>query len=1117
MTQNRSLDNIIKKVPSSYQARGSNEEKFSIHKNRRELVSTPWPWQSVDYYLVSFASFAECKNLSYRMSDFASGGFVDLSIDYRVSCDRENAKQVVLALYGNSPLEELEGKIKVWIAKYTEGNTHHYVSDINACFSSIWQIQQNLAQKVIAEIGLNFESKISIVNVSNLRPFSIETNELSYLMSDFSSNKSLDITIDYRATCDSSNISQAVSALYGNVSPINVLNEKVKSWIAEFSGNRTAQIIDNFDIEIGNLRANLRERARKEVGLNFEARISSNFQQVHRVDLEQVKPFETELISLPIRIRDYDQELELHFEAILDVDPENQDKAFRNRGREFLILTTIKEEAKKYFLLNVNLHKFCTDLQYSIRQELETSLNLTLAEKGRKLSYLSLSSNSIEEIIKRLGLIPFLEIKDYQIECPLQDLKKPIRVNNSISLQLVDLSLYRTAVANRLIPLDEYHGKPNLEKWAKRRLEQEVNSILPHETFSNLLLEFEPIVSEEIKDTSSVVTTDKINARKYSDKIFTAFSNAVTEIGYIVTRLISEPDLDVRETLALDKFEFLVINDYFISCTVKGYAKPIQVKNNLNLQIIDVWKYSNAVKTKQIPLDDIEGKPNLDKWAKQKLDKIVQILLLKTEYVALLQEENTESFTSDVQEEIQRVASAIGYEVTQIISIPELEQVRALRENFSVKTGEREYPTKDPNCPVKLDATVVTRIENLQEIGNRLRISEVSLPEQISNKIYETISRILNGIEPERFFMGFDAFDAKIRGETKSVEEELKEAIRRELEENFKAVVISSTLKIVDTDLMKLCSSLFGGTSDFKIDFQPTSGDVEKVIFTGKFQVLSVGQNDWNKFQIKFRNALNKRPHLLEVIGELEQERMQLEKLSVINFNEINGLIERLKYLQDEACGIDLIRENIKSDFVRIVRRYKGVEFKNSKINDLNRLENELNQWLKEGRGSIRDLYGLVVEVSQTDCPVTESEESKAEKQYAINAVKRRRELTEKRIEKLEGQLLELTGQTGVDDEIEKIEDSLEKLYEQLQNRSSQIDDEHKKLNESSSTETNTTFRLGEGLPTQRNLFQVNQEPSSKTEPTQSPHHSSNLEDETEPSVRTVDVEVVDDDSSTQQ
>jgi hypothetical protein len=649
MTQDRSLDNIIKKVTSSYQTRGSNEEKLSVHKNRREIVSNPWPWQSVDYYLVSFGSFAECKNLSYRISDFASGGFVDLSIDYQVSCNPENGKQVVLALYGNSPLEELEGRIKIWIAKYTERNTHHYVSDIDACFSSIWQIQQDLVQKIRSEIGLNFESKISIVGVSNLRPFTIEANELSYLMSDFSSNKSLNITIDYRAACDSSSISQAVLALYGNVSPINVLNEKVKRWIAEFSGNKTAQIIDNFDIEVDNLRNSLRERAKKEVGLNFEARISSNFQQVHRVDLEQVKPFETELIPLPIRIRDYDQELELQLEAILDVELENQDKAFRNRGREFLLLTTIKEEVKKYFLLNVNLHKFCTDLQYSVRQELEISLNLALAEKGRRIAYLSLSSKSIEEILNRLGLIQFLEIKDYQIECHLQDIKKPIRVNNSISLQLVDLSRYRTAVANRLIPLDEYHGKPSLEKWVKKKLEQEVNSILPNETFSNLLLEFEPIVSEDVKDKSSIVTTDRITTKKYSDRIFTAFSNAVDEIGYTITRLISEPDLDIREALALDRFEFLVINDYFINCTVKGYPKPIQVKNNLNLQIVDVWKYSNAVKTKQIPLDDIEGKPDLDKWAKQKLDKIVTILLLKTEYVALLLEKNTDTFTENVQ------------------------------------------------------------------------------------------------------------------------------------------------------------------------------------------------------------------------------------------------------------------------------------------------------------------------------------------------------------------------------------------------------------------------------------------------------------------------------------
>jgi|GEM_PF-4367808 len=1099
MVQSHSLDSVIKKTTSFDSARGIDEEKVIVHRNRREIVKNPWPWQPVQYYLVSFNKSAECNDLTHRILDFASNGFIELSISYRVSCTRENASKVVLALYGDSPFGVLNDKIRAWIDQQTEGNTHHYVSDINACFSGIWQIQQMLAQKVRTEIGLNFESRISIFGISNFRPFAIEQKRLKCSISDFSSGRTLDITIDYRATCDSSNIGKTVLVLYGSDLPINVLNEKIKIWVKSFSNSRAAQIIGNFDLETENLTTYLCQQARNEVGLNLETRISSNFQQVRPVSSEELKPFSTGLLTLSVRITDYDQPLELELEAILEVDPANRSRAFSNRGREILLVKTIEETVKNYFLQNTNLHKFFTELQYSVRQELEDDLDRALADKGRKIAYLTLSSKAIDEIRDRLELKTFLEIQNYSIECPLQDLKDPIRVNNSISLQLIDLSRYRIAVENRSLP-QQWNGKPDLEEWLKVNLKQDINALLPQETFSDLLLEFEPIVSEEAKTKGTIVSSDrsKSSVKGYSEKLFGSLEKKAARIGYHVAKLLSEPELDVRGRFALAKFEFLEINDHVINCTVKGFNKPIQVNNTLHLQIVDVWKYSNAVKTKQIPLNDEDRKPDLEKWAKHNIEKIVKPLLLKTEYVDLLPEQGIDNYASAVLEKIQEAARGIGYEVTQIISIPELEQVRALRENFTVKTGAKEYPTKDPNCPVKLDTTVVMKVENLTEIGERLRRSEINLESQIGNRIYEIVSRIMNGIDPERFFMRFDSIDEKIRGEKKSVEQELHEAIDKELAKAFKATIFAITLKIVDTDLIKLFKSLQSYNSTFTIEFEPASGDVEQVTFFGKFQVLSVAENDWNKFQTKFRGALTKRSKLLEVIDELEQQRMELEKRVVVDQDEIDTLNSRIETLEAEACGITLIRQNIESDLRRIVRRNGGDIFRHSTIQDLMDVKNRLNSFLGEGGGSIRDLYGLIVQVSQLDCPVKESEEIKAEKQYAIDdkqyaidTVRAQRALNGKRIAKLEEQLLELTGQAGVDDEIEKIESNLEKLYDRAQSLSRQLEEE-KKVKKSLEPQKSPTGRLSGTIPKQRNLLAEDKESQKESQASQSQTNSDN-------------------------
>ncbi|MBE9007610.1 hypothetical protein IQ259_21730 [Fortiea sp. LEGE XX443] len=830
--------------------------------------------------------------------------------------------------------------------------------------------------------------------------------------------------------------------------------------------------------------------------MKLETRISSNFQPVYRPDSDQLKPYNTGLITLPIRIADYDQELELQLEAILDVDIENRDRAFRNRGREMLLLMTIKEEINKYFLQNVNLHKFVTELQYSIRQEIETSLNRALIDKGRKIAYLSFSSKSIDEIQNRFSLKQSLEIQDYQIDCFLKELKENIRVNNFINLQLIDLSSYRTAVANRLIPLDE-SGKPNLEIWVKQRLAQEINSILPNETFADLISEFEPIIAN-----SARILENKNN--NYSQKVFNAIESASRLIGYSVTRLISEPELEVRRRLALQDFleikdflitcsvkdfekevtlnntvqlqiadilkyitaiksqqiplndedgkpnlekwakqnlekiiksqfsqleivdllpqqqqesyelkiateiqkaadaigyevlqiisipefeirkilgikDFLEINDYPVSCTVKGFNKQIQVRNTLHLQIDDPYKYGIAIKNKAIPLNDQDETPSLEKWAGQKLEEIVKSLLLETEYVALFSEENTiagaknQTYESKVQDKIQEAAGVIGYRATQIISIPELEQVLALKENFNIETGEQEYPTRDADCSVALATTVVMRIENLQSIGKFLQNSENDLKTQIKNKIQESISRVMTKIELERFYMRFYYFDAQVRGETESVEKLISDAIEQQLKEHFQAVVISIILRICDTDLIQLFGDLIAINSDFEIEFQPINSDVEKVCLTGKFQVLSVGENDWYNFQSGFRTVLAKRKEIIRVIAELEEQRMQLERQTVVNGKEITALKQRIEAREAETCGIDLIRQNIESYLERIFLRFSVEQFRNYKIQDCYELKKDIYSWL----GVIKNMYGLEIKVSQIALEITESKDMK--------------------------------------------------------------------------------------------------------------------------------------------
>ncbi|MFE4105956.1 hypothetical protein [Almyronema epifaneia] len=1015
MSQLRSIDNIILKVTRSYQERGSDEVVFRIHKDRREIVqNNPFFPRDDEYYRISLSGVAQGK-LPYRISELSSESFIDLLIDYEVRCPNlENAKTVVLTLQGAFPLETLEQNIKIWIDQFVAGSIQRYVSDLDACFAGIRSIQEDIRRKVGSGFGLDFKSKVTIAGISQFNAFTIQASGLDCSIKDFSSGKQRKITLDYQATCAPHNIEKAVLTLYNSASVKETLNAKVKQWVNEFAQDKTAiYVIENFDLEVGNLKLKLREKAKAEVGLDFEARLSSDFQERHNINPEALKPYKTGAISIPLRLKDYDQELELQIEAILEVDQRYIEQAFNLRGREFLLLNSITPAVEAFFQ-QISLRQFCIELQSTVRARLEETLNnQVLAPKGRRLGYFSLYSQSIDEIRDRFNLTPFLEIQRHLVECSLQDSVELIQVRNFISLELFDLSRYRAAVASRLIPLDA-SGKPDLERWVKQRLEREIKAILPNEKFYNLLREFEPIVSSKQSGVSNAIISVKqpdAESKRYSQKIFDALKAAAQEIGYVVTRLISEPELKVREKFALQEFEFLQLRDFEIRCPVKGF-KEIRVNNTLYLQIVDVWKYSLAVKTKQIPLTYADGKPNLKEWAKFQIERIVRNLLLETEYVSLIPESGLEAYSAAVLERIRSAADEIGYEVINILSIPEVEESQRLRETFTVETGEKEYSTKDAYCPVKLRTTVEMRIDKPEEIGERLkRISETPLNDQIRNRIDAAISRTLRDMEPERFFMRFDIFNSE-EGETKSVEALLREAIAEELKAHFKAEIISISPILIDTDLKKLFDALQGAeNTDFEFEFEPI-GDGEQVRIFGAFQVRSVAENDWNKFRAKFRGALNKREDLLKLIEELEQRRKDYEKEVGSNpkrEEDISRLRKQIQALQNEACGIDLIRRNIEADCRSIFHRRSINEFRYASKLDWLHVQNVMNTWLQEDAGSTKDLYGLIVQVSRVDGDVTETEEGKADKQREIGGIREELALIDVQIKELNQQVLDRT------------------------------------------------------------------------------------------------------------
>lgn len=943
MHPKRSLEKVIRKVSSSYKVNASVEVVVPVNKRTLKFEPKPRIWQKIEYYLIcdarTLTNVAECNSLTYKITDFASGRSIEIAIDYIASCKFENAAQVSVALHNDDlrPVEILDRKMKAIVSNFIQGKTALFISDLNVCFESLNRLQFEIAEKIINDVGLSLETKIRITNASQFVPFVIEEKGLVCKVSDFSSEHSLDLVVDYRASCSTESVGKAVRVLYNEHYPAAPLNRKIEKWMAKLTGNRAAEIVENFDIEIDNLKRFLRERAKKETGITLELRFSTKDKQKVRITPEKLTPYDTDWIRFSIRLKDYDKELDFEIRATLDVVLKRREKAVKYLNKELLFVSPIKTEVKKYFLQK-SFQDFYSKLQDSIREEIVQRLNEVVADFGREIVKLSISTKSLDKVREKLLPRDFLEEK-YETDCYVKGYDKQIRVKNILHLKLENLALYNRAFESGFLPLNTA-GKPDLKKWAQEKLESIVKSVLFEQNYVDLLLEFEPESNAALESPDDV-------------------------------ELVTQPEVAESSDGVKDKH----------SCGVEA-----------------------------------------------------QIL-----------------------QKMTAAAYLIGYSVVQIVSIPELEQFK-LKGNFTVKTGKKEYATKSSNFTVGLDTVAIIRIDNLKDIERRLRNSDRPLIEQIEDAIDDVISQHLNSVDPEQFYMSFNVD----RGaKTTTVEQELIVQVTDELKTKFSATVISVIPKVADTPLLELYGDLQGQVRHFQFEFSPANHDGEKVSCKGRFEVLEVGDADWNKFYGRFKARLDYREQCVEGLKKLNSQKIRLMQ-QPDSKDEVAETQKRIDALESEAYGFGSIREALQDDFSRILRRNEIDVFRSNNTELLPELESYLNERVKgDESGSIKAMFGLILNISQMEWEIIESEKPLFANKPKVASVGNRLEAVKKRIGALENRLLKAT-EAGADwDEQEELAQQIASLYTQADELQDQMDSRSQEMRQLvQGNKQNSTFNL---------------------------------------------------------
>lgn len=405
-----------------------------------------------------------------------------------------------------------------------------------------------------------------------------------------------------------------------------------------------------------------------------------------------------------------------------------------------------------------------------------------------------------------------------------------------------------------------------------------------------------------------------------------------------------------------------------VVCRVHEFPQDIVINNKVLLLLHDLARYRRA------------GSLPLEEWLRKKLKEAIPQLLFETRYIDLLI--NFGPVEESIKRALQAEAQAIGYEIKQFVTVPDLEPIR-LRDNFTIDT-EGAFETALRGVDVKLQVVVTTRIPRLEEIKTLLNRHH-DVRKLMEEAIHAELRATLHGMDPERIYMRFNHADSGQR----PVQEELKELLRERLENReFHAEVISITIKMVETRLIERFNKLQERICPFEVQVASFHGG-PAVTFRGDLRVMNVHQDGWHNFQLlnceldEIRDQVQ--THLLVRLQTLRNEelsyrqdahRAALEAMVTTAATRYVanafGLTVEVSNVRRELTGIEAAT-SADEEYAYLARLQLSESFRNDRVHaeqEHNRLRVEQITKLLEKRAALVDVEGAEEEVAQIDAKV---------------------------------------------------------------------------------------------------------------------------------------------------
>lgn len=403
-----------------------------------------------------------------------------------------------------------------------------------------------------------------------------------------------------------------------------------------------------------------------------------------------------------------------------------------------------------------------------------------------------------------------------------------------------------------LVSVKDYNERQDLEVSCELELDEQrkINAVIHHRKSKNGQLA-EKVMEVAKKYFARDVSLDQfsgdLNGYDLLEGLSDRLNKALAAEGRRVGRIFLKSGA-ARKGGAEDDKSPLQFGPYTVevAVSVQEYPDQVVIRNKLLLSRRSLSRYKAG------------GAPPLDKWVEEKLNRIIPEVLFDAKYIDLLL--NFDARKVVIEERLREAAAVIGYDVKQLISIPDLPPLKWL-DPFPVKV-EEDFETRQPRSYVKLSIVATARFKTLAEKKIRDYLNRrQDVQKLMRDDIFQLTSQYLHGIEPEHFYNYFYFKDDPKGPDDKTVEMALHDSIKGMLEKKYGAEVIEVIPKMDETYVIINLMILREKPCNFSVSVTPSDGGA-LITFRGKFSVEGVNPGSWHVFLSRRFTVEDVREHL---------------------------------------------------------------------------------------------------------------------------------------------------------------------------------------------------------------------------------------------------------------